>query len=165
MSKRWEEAGRVWISVGKIGEPPKTTGQVGGCEDQCLGDPYDTRQRVSREWTGWGTRRLYRSLAMFQNPTEAQVATVKELPEVAETSSLVDGMVAIDEHYTRLELSKGAGWKAPPGRPDVTPGYEALMVSEQFTEIAGTQDAASQPKGYHNRLARGGKSSGGTPPH
>jgi protein tyrosine phosphatase (PTP) superfamily phosphohydrolase (DUF442 family) len=96
---------------------------------------------------------LYRSVAMFHNPTKAQLAAVKELPDSAKTSSLVEAMVAIDEHYTRLKLSKEARWKAPPGQPDIVPEHEALMLSEQLAELARTQDAASRPKDYQNRLA------------
>lgn len=100
---------------------------------------------------------LYRSVAAFSHPTKAQLAAVKELPEIARTSSLVDAMVAIDEHYTRLKLSRQAGWKAPPGQPDVSPAHEALMLSEQFAEIARTQEGLSRSKDYQERLAEATK--------
>jgi protein tyrosine phosphatase (PTP) superfamily phosphohydrolase (DUF442 family) len=100
---------------------------------------------------------LYRSVANFRHPTKAQLAAVKDLPEIATTSSLIDAMVAIDAHYTRLKLSKEAGWKAPPGQPDVSPAHEALMLSEQFAEIARTQDALSRSKDYQDRLAEAAK--------
>lgn len=96
---------------------------------------------------------LYRSAATFQKPTLAQLAAVKELPEVSKTSSLVEAMVAIDEHLSRLKLCQKAGWKTPPGHADVTPEHEATMLWEQLQEIARTDDAAKRPQDYRTKLA------------
>jgi protein tyrosine phosphatase (PTP) superfamily phosphohydrolase (DUF442 family) len=95
---------------------------------------------------------LYRSATTFQKPTPEQLATVRELPEVARTSSLVEAMVAIDEHLSRLKLIQKAGWKTPLDHADLTPEHEALMLWEQLREIARTEDSAKRPQDYRSKL-------------
>jgi len=102
---------------------------------------------------------LYRSVLAFQKPTPAQLAAVGELPEIAETPSLVDAMVAIDEHFSKLKSCQKAGWKSPPGNPDITPDHEALLLWEQFQEIARTGDAAHRPPDFRARLAEAQRAS------
>jgi protein tyrosine phosphatase (PTP) superfamily phosphohydrolase (DUF442 family) len=96
---------------------------------------------------------LYRAAATFQKPTPAQLAAVKELPEVSKTSSLVEAMVLIDEHFSRLKQTQKAGWKTPPGQADITPEHEALMLWEQLREITRTDDAAQRPQDYRTKLS------------
>jgi protein tyrosine phosphatase (PTP) superfamily phosphohydrolase (DUF442 family) len=96
---------------------------------------------------------LYRSATAFQRPTPAQLAAVKELPEVSKTSSLVEAMVVIDEHFSRLKLTQQAGWKTPPGHADITPEHEALQLWEQLREIARTDDAAQRSADYRTKLS------------
>ena len=96
---------------------------------------------------------LYRSAANFQMPTSAQLATVKGLPEVSKTSSLVEAMVTIDVHFSRLKLIQKAGWKTPPDHADLTPEHEAMMLWEQLREIARTEDSAKRPRDYQTKLA------------
>lgn len=96
---------------------------------------------------------LYRAAATFQKPTPAQLAAVKELPEVSKTSSLVEAMVVIDEHFSRLTLTQKAGWTTPPDHADITPEHEALQLWEQLREIARMEDAAKRPKDYLTKLS------------
>lgn len=96
---------------------------------------------------------LYRAAATFQKPTPAQLAAIKELPEVTKTSSLVEAMVVIDEHFSRLKLTQKAGWKTPPGHSDITPEHEALQLWEQLREIARTDDTAKRPQDYRTKLS------------
>lgn len=96
---------------------------------------------------------LYRAAQEFMAPGKAQLAAIDHLPEVARTSSLVEAMVAIDAHFERLKASQQAGWKTPPGHPDVSPPHEAAMLWEQFNEIARTADTAGRGEYYRARLA------------
>ncbi len=96
---------------------------------------------------------LYRAAANFQKPTAAQLAKVKDLPEIAKTSSLVEAMVALDEHFSRLKLLQKSAWKTPPGHADITAEHEALMLWEQLREIARMEETARRPKDYQNKLA------------
>ena len=95
---------------------------------------------------------LYRAAQEFRAPTRAQLAAIKELPEVAGTSSLVEAMVAIDAHFDLLQESQKAGWKTPPGQADISPPHEATMLWEQFKEIARTEDTTKRCDDYHARL-------------
>ena len=96
---------------------------------------------------------LYRAAQEFRAPTKAQLAAVRELPEVARTSSLVEAMVAIDAHFDHLKESQKAGWKIPPGHADISPPHEATMLWEQFREIARTEDTAKRSDDYRIKLA------------
>lgn len=96
---------------------------------------------------------LYRSVQGFKAPTKAQLDSIQNLPEVASTSSLVEAMVAIDAHFDHLKESQRAGWKSPPGHPDLSPPHEAVMLWEQFKEVARTEDTARRGDDYRARLA------------
>ena len=75
---------------------------------------------------------LYRSAREFKPPTPEQWAAATDFPEVAHVSSLVDAMVAIDEHVGWLKQSQKAGWKTPPAHPDISPAHEATMLWSCF---------------------------------
>jgi protein tyrosine phosphatase (PTP) superfamily phosphohydrolase (DUF442 family) len=96
---------------------------------------------------------LYRAAQEFRSPSKEQLAAVKELPESARTSSLVEAMVAIDAHFEHLKLSQKAGWKTPTGHADISPAHEATMLWEQLKEMARTEDTAKRPGDYRTTLA------------
>lgn len=96
---------------------------------------------------------LYRAAQEFTKPTPAQLAAIKELPEVFRTSSRVDAMVAIDAHFDHLKLAQKAGWKSPPGHADISPPHEATMLWEQFREMARTEDTSKRNDDYRAKLA------------
>lgn len=91
---------------------------------------------------------LYRATREFQPPTAEQLAAVKELPEVTKPSSLVEAMVAIDEHFARLKQSQKAGWKTPPGHADIAPPHEATLLWEQLRELGRAADMQKRPEDY-----------------
>jgi Cu/Ag efflux pump CusA len=51
------------------------------------------------------------------------------LPEVAEA------MVAMEQHFDRLEQLAAGDWQPLPRHPDLKPAHEALLLREQFTEL------------------------------
>ncbi|MFO1501732.1 MAG: sulfur transferase domain-containing protein, partial [Verrucomicrobiota bacterium] len=53
---------------------------------------------TSQEYPG-----LFRAASEFRKPTDAELAAVKSLPETAASTSLVDAMVAVDEHFSWLK--------------------------------------------------------------
>lgn len=95
---------------------------------------------------------LYRSVATFKKPTPEELAAVKDLPEVAKSSSVVEAMVAIDEHFSRLKLSQKANWKTPPNHADITPEHEAMLLWEQLRELDQINDTASHSVDYRTKL-------------
>lgn len=96
---------------------------------------------------------LYRAAREFKPPTPTELAAIKELPEITKPSSLVEAMVAIDEHFTWLKQSQQAGWKTPPGHADISPPHEATILWEQFREMARTDDTKKRPDDYRAKLA------------
>ena len=101
---------------------------------------------------------LYRAAREFTAPTKEQLAAVGPLPEVAKTSSLVDAMVAIDDHFTWLKQSQKAGWKTPPGHADISPAHEATILWEQFRELARTPHLSQRPEDFRDQLAEAERS-------
>ncbi len=95
---------------------------------------------------------LYRAAREFRMPSAAELAAVKELPEVAQSSSLVGSMVAIDEHFELLKLAQKAGWKQPPGHDDISPPHEATLLWEQFRELARLNHTMKRPEDYRSKL-------------
>jgi len=96
---------------------------------------------------------LYRSAREFKAPTAEQLAAIKALPEITKPSSLVETMVAVDEHSDSLKQSQKAGWKTPPGHTDISPAHEATMLWEQFREMSRTADTAKRPEDFRLKLA------------
>jgi protein tyrosine phosphatase (PTP) superfamily phosphohydrolase (DUF442 family) len=96
---------------------------------------------------------LYRAAQEFFLPTETALAAVGELPEVAQASSLVEAMVAVDAHLEHLKLAQKSGWKTPPGHADISPPHEATLLWEQYREIARLADTAARPADYRQKLA------------
>ena len=89
---------------------------------------------------------LYRANADFLMPTAEALARVPDaFPSHAEVSGLVDAMVAIDHRWDHLEAVQKAGWRVPPGRPDLIPATEALLLREAYRELQ--RDARAQAKG------------------
>lgn len=95
---------------------------------------------------------LYRCAASFTAPTAAELSAVGDLPEVARTSSLVEAMVAIDNHFAALKAMEKLGWKTPPQHADLTPAHEATLLWEQFRELARTPDTAQRPAEYRGKM-------------
>jgi protein tyrosine phosphatase (PTP) superfamily phosphohydrolase (DUF442 family) len=96
---------------------------------------------------------LYRAAREFCRPEPEALKAVGELPEVAQASSLVEAMVAIDAHLEHLKLAQKAGWKTPPGHADISPPHEATLLWEQYREIARLADTAARPADYRQKLA------------
>ena len=89
---------------------------------------------------------LYRANADFRMPTAEALTRVPDaFPSRAEVSGLVDAMVAIDHRWDHLKAARKAGWRAPPGQPDLIPATEALLLQEAYRELQ--RDALAQAKG------------------
>jgi hypothetical protein len=95
---------------------------------------------------------LYRSAREFKAPTAEQLAAITKFPEITKPSSLVETMLAIDEHFDWLRQSQKAAWKTPPGHADISAAHEATMLREQFREMARAGDTAKRPDDYRAKL-------------
>ncbi len=84
---------------------------------------------------------LYECVAVAHPATREQLAAVgDDFPEVWPTSSLVQGMVEIDERFDHLKAIEKAGWRAPADHPDLVPAAEAGRLADLFRELADTSD-------------------------
>lgn len=96
---------------------------------------------------------LFRSAREFKMPTRAELNAATNFPEIAHTSSLVDTMVAIDDHFSWIKQSQKAGWKTPPNNPDIAPDHEATMLWELFREIPRATDLKGRTTDFREKLA------------
>ncbi len=96
---------------------------------------------------------LYQTVREFP-ATQAARAAAPATPfvDTAKPSGLVEAMVAVDTRWDLLKAVKAAGFKAPPGSPDVQPAHEALMLSEHYREAARLPEVASRPADLRQRL-------------
>ena len=95
---------------------------------------------------------LYRAAREFKAPSAAELAAVTSLPEVAPTSSLVEMMVMMDEHFVRLKAAQKTAWKNVPGSPDLTPAHNATLLWEHLREMARLADTAQRSDDYRTKL-------------
>jgi protein tyrosine phosphatase (PTP) superfamily phosphohydrolase (DUF442 family) len=78
-----------------------------------------------------------------------------EYREIAAVPPLAEAMVALDLAFENLELCRSAGWKTPPGHPDLDPPHEALRAREILTEILRTDDFKARPADFRAWLEAG----------
>src|SRR5207253_7196341 len=77
-----------------------------------------------------------------------------DFPEVPEVKALAQAMVGIDERWDRLKEVRAAGWKVPPGHPDLDPLHETVQLGEQYREarrLAEVKD--THPEEFRRWLA------------
>jgi protein tyrosine phosphatase (PTP) superfamily phosphohydrolase (DUF442 family) len=97
---------------------------------------------------------LYASVRELKPPTPTELDTAPaDFPDVADTGDLVKAMVAVDEHADNLKLARAAGWKTPPGHPDVDPAHEAVLLAELYREAGRLPDVAKRGEDFRRRLA------------
>jgi protein tyrosine phosphatase (PTP) superfamily phosphohydrolase (DUF442 family) len=99
---------------------------------------------------------LYSAPKEFRRPTSDELDRLPpDFPEVAPVSGLAQLMVEIDERWERLKLARAAGWKAPPGHPDIDPPHEALQVVERYREAMRLPKTKAAPEEFRLRLDEG----------
>lgn len=97
---------------------------------------------------------LYAAPRELRRPTKEELdRTPADFPEVAEVPGLAQVMVEIDEHWERLKEVRAAGWRAPPGHPDIDPPHEALQLAEQYREAGRLGQVKERPAEFRRRLA------------
>jgi len=115
--------------------------------------------RALRTMTTLGTGPQYAGLwASAREARKADAEDLRRLPvEFRETSPippLAEAMVGLDGVLERMELSAKAGWKTPPGHPDVDPPHEALRIREILAELLRTEEIRSRPAEFRELLER-----------
>lgn len=95
---------------------------------------------------------LYRTVRAFKMPTPRELNQVKVLSEIAQSTSLVDTMVAIDGHCDQLKASQIAGWASSASHPDLSPAQAATLLWEQFRELSRLGDDRKLSSDYQRRI-------------
>jgi protein tyrosine phosphatase (PTP) superfamily phosphohydrolase (DUF442 family) len=97
---------------------------------------------------------LYRAASDFTPPSPIQLNSVAgNFPSVVQPSTHVESMLAADHIFDRLEAAQRAGWKTPANHPDLVPAHEAMMLLEQFRELARLEGTAARSADYRAKLA------------
>jgi protein tyrosine phosphatase (PTP) superfamily phosphohydrolase (DUF442 family) len=96
---------------------------------------------------------LYATVEALAVPAPGELDRVAvEFPEVAEVNGLARLMVGLDERWDRVKAVRAAGWRTPPGHPDLDPPHEALQVREHYRELARLPDVPSRPDDFRRLL-------------
>jgi hypothetical protein len=75
-----------------------------------------------------------------------------EFPEEARVPGFVSLMVEVDARWDRIKQIKAAGWKTPPGNPDLAPAHEARLLREAFAEAARLPEVKHHPEEFREWL-------------
>lgn len=80
-----------------------------------------------------GYKGLYAAPGELRRPTKEELDRVPaDFPEMTEVGAMARLMVEVDQRWDHLGLVRKAGWKVPPGHPDIDPPHEALQLAELY---------------------------------
>lgn len=98
---------------------------------------------------------LFAAVNQFQMPA-GDLARVNpaRFPEVAPVPQLVDAMVEIDRHWTRLSRFRKNGFTIPPADPDLRPQAEARLLWERFRELQRQPESIARGTNFIDALRR-----------
>ncbi len=118
--------------------------------DEALGEDWLKAAGTATNYAG-----LYRSVKIFQAPTEADLRALPEdFPTRAPVGTLVDIMVKTDAHMDAIKAIRAAGFRTPPKQPDLVPVNEALQLIELFRETNRTGTDAHRGEKFLTEMAR-----------
>ncbi len=106
--------------------------------------PEEAVKALELSETGKDYTGLYRDVREFKAPTAAQIAAAPKPPSCVKPKGVRAVMVEVDERFEALKASQAAGWKSPPGHPDVSAKHEAKMLWELYREMARLEDAKAK---------------------
>lgn len=143
-----EAARRQLVAVAKVAEGPiyihchhgrhrgpaaaAIVGRALGDYDAATATRLLTLAKTGPEYAG-----LWRDVAVPRLPAGPPWP---ELPAVARVPSLAAAMAIVDRHWDDLKACQSAGWRTPPGHPDVSPAQSALLVFEGLRESKRATD-------------------------
>jgi protein tyrosine phosphatase (PTP) superfamily phosphohydrolase (DUF442 family) len=101
-------------------------------------------------------RGLFQGVQQFREPTAQELAALPaEFPEVVPVVGVTQAMVTMDHCWDNLKLVRAAGWKTPPGHPDIDPAHEALQLVEGYQELRRLPEVAKRPGDFRTWVAEG----------
>jgi protein tyrosine phosphatase (PTP) superfamily phosphohydrolase (DUF442 family) len=107
-----------------------------------------------------GTSPNYRGLYdSVRNARPLSARTLDELKveyhETEKVPPMADAMIAIEHHHDHLKAIAAANWKSPREHPDLDPPHEALLLSEQFTELLRTEAVVKETDAFNSLVREG----------
>jgi protein tyrosine phosphatase (PTP) superfamily phosphohydrolase (DUF442 family) len=97
---------------------------------------------------------LYAAPRKLRRPNAQELDRLPaDFPETAKVAALAGIMAGIDERWDNLKRIQAAGWKVPPGHPDLDPPHEALQLLEHYREAERLDAVRRRPKQFHRWLA------------
>lgn len=123
------------------------------CESAAGWSPERATQWMHQAGTGLEYPGLYRSVAEFHPLASKRVQQRPRLPEVAETSPLVDWMVSIDSTHEALRAAQKAGWPMDSSAKGRDGRELSVAFWEQWKELRRAPGVHSRPEDFHNWLA------------
>ncbi len=125
----------------------------------CVGAGLLPPEKANAVLESAGTSKNYRGL--YDAAKQAHRwddATLDKLPiefrSSVELPPMAEAMVEIEQVHDRLLAIQQARWQAPSDHPDLDPPHEALLLREQFTELARTKEARQQPAEFLRMLSQ-----------
>jgi hypothetical protein len=104
--------------------------------------------------TGENYRGLYQSVQTARGlDSKALDAMAANFPAAVAVPPIADAMGQIEHTYDHLKAFADAGWRPLASRPDLEPAHEALLLMEQYRELARTHEARMQPAAFRQLLA------------
>jgi protein tyrosine phosphatase (PTP) superfamily phosphohydrolase (DUF442 family) len=98
---------------------------------------------------------LWASARESKGADAAELRDLKvEFRETSPIPPLADAMVGLDTVFERLLLCREAGWRKPPGHPDIDPPHEALRLREICVEILRTEECRTRPSEFRAWMER-----------
>ncbi len=98
---------------------------------------------------------LWKSVRTWTPITAEELASVgTTFPAAVTVAATVASMLTIDERWDHLRAVREAGWKAPAAHPDIDPAHEALLLREDFRELARLPATGTFPGEYRQRLSQ-----------
>jgi protein tyrosine phosphatase (PTP) superfamily phosphohydrolase (DUF442 family) len=79
-------------------------------------------------------------------------AVSDEFPERTPVGDLVETMVAADTAWGHIAEIREAGWRSPPGHPDLTPASEAAILVQQLEHVTELPAFASRPDEFKQKM-------------
>jgi protein tyrosine phosphatase (PTP) superfamily phosphohydrolase (DUF442 family) len=121
-------------------------------DDRC---PVEVAQAILRRaGTDPAYQGLYAAPKQLQRPSPGELNRVPaDFPEVTRVGALAEIMVTVDQRWDNLKQARAAGWKSPPGHPDVDPAHECLLLTEQFREAARLPEVRRRPDSFQRCLS------------
>jgi hypothetical protein len=125
----------------------------------CMADGGWTPQQAEEFLIAAGTSTnyvgLYETIRTFRMPSDRELSAVAgDLPEIAEVTGLVEAMVEIDERWEHLKAIRDAGYRMPPGHPDIDPANEAVILWERYREAQRLPEASQQGDDFLRKLGQ-----------